>query len=141
MKNFRELKDEAWYQHVPLEERKFTLQQRLKAGQRARRRSKLLTRAKQRALRRMASPEVLQKRARRSARNIMRSRIAKGQSLTKMSPSQKMMLATRLEKFLPKIKKMAKRLVKVKRQQELKRKRNKGEGNSTRKNGNKKERE
>lgn len=126
MKNFRELKDEAWYQHVPLEERKFTLQQRLKAGQRARRRSKLLTRAKQRALRRMASPEVLQKRARRSARNIMRSRIAKGQSLTKMSPSQKMMLATRLEKFLPKIKKMAKRLVKVKRQQELKRKRNKG---------------
>ena len=123
MKNFRELKDEAWYQHVPLEERKFTLQQRLKAGQRARRRSKLLTRAKQRALRRMASPEVLQKRARRSARNIMRSRIAKGQSVTKMSPSQKMMLATRLEKFLPKIKKMAKRLVKVKRQQELKRKR------------------
>jgi len=71
----------------------------------------------------MASPEVLQKRARRSARNIMRSRIAKGQSLTKMSPSQKMMLATRLEKFLPKIKKMAKRLVKVKRQQELQRKR------------------
>jgi hypothetical protein len=125
MKNFRELKDEAEYQHVPLEERKFTLQQRLKAGQRARRRSKLLTRAKQRALRRMASPEVLQKRARRSARNIMRSRIAKGQSLTKMSPSQKMMLATRLEKFLPKIKKMAKRLVKVKRQQELQRKRSK----------------
>ena len=123
MKNFRELKDDAEYQHVPLEERKFTLQQRLKAGQRARRRSKLLTRAKQRALRRMASPEVLQKRARRSARNIMRSRIAKGQSLTKMSPSQKMMLATRLEKFLPKIKKMAKRLVKVKRQQELQRKR------------------
>ena len=123
MKDFRELKDEAEYQHVPLEERKFTLQQRLKAGQRARRRSKLLTRAKQRALRRMASPEVLQKRARRSARNIMRSRIAKGQSLTKMSPSQKMMLATRLEKFLPKIKKMAKRLVKVKRQQELQRKR------------------
>ena len=123
MKNFRELKDEAEYQHVPLEERKFTLQQRLKAGQRARRRSKLLTRAKQRVLRRMASPEVLQKRARRSARNIMRSRIAKGQSLTKMSPSQKMMLATRLEKFLPKIKKMAKRLVKVKRQQELQRKR------------------
>jgi hypothetical protein len=33
------------------------------------------------------------------------------------------MLATRLEKFLPKIKKMAKRLVKVKRQQELQRKR------------------
>jgi len=126
MKDFREFKDEAEYQHVPLEERKFTLQQRLKAGQRARRRSKLLTRAKQRALRRMASPEVLQKRARRSARNIMRSRIAKGQSLTKMSPSQKMMLATRLEKFLPKIKKMAKRLVKVKRQQELQRKRNKG---------------
>ena len=123
MKNFRELKDEAEYQHVPLEERKFTLQQRLKAGQRARRRSKLLTRAKQRALRRMASPEVLQKRARRSARNIMRSRIAKGQSVASMSPGQKIMLATRLEKFLPKIKKMAKRLVKVKRQQELQRKR------------------
>ena len=125
MKNFRELKDEAWYQHVPLEERKWTLQQRMKAGQRARRRSKLLTRAKQRALRRMASPEVLQKRARRSARNIMRSRIAKGQSVANMSPAQKMMLATRLEKFLPKIKKMAKRLVKVKRQQELQRKRSK----------------
>ena len=124
-KIFREFKDEAEYQHVPLEERKFTLQQRLKAGQRARRRSKLLTRAKQRALRRMASPEVLQKRARRSARNIMRSRIAKGQSVANMSPAQKMMLATRLEKFLPKIKKMAKRLVKVKRQQELQRKRSK----------------
>ena len=31
MKIFREFKDEAEYQHVPLEERKFTLQQRLKA--------------------------------------------------------------------------------------------------------------
>ena len=107
MKNFREFKDEAEYQHVPLEERKWTLQQRLKAGQRARRRSKLLTRAKERALRRMASPEVLQKRAQRGARNIMRSRIAKGQSVAKMSPGQKIMLATRLEKFLPKIKDMA----------------------------------
>jgi 50S ribosomal subunit-associated GTPase HflX len=71
----------------------------------------------------MASPEVLQKRAQRGARNIMRSRIAKGQSVASMSPGQKIMLATRLEKFLPKIKKMAKRLVKVKRQQELQRKR------------------
>jgi hypothetical protein len=124
MKQFREFKDEAEYQHVPLEERKFTLQQRLKAGQRARRRSKLLTRAKQRALRRVASPEVLQKRAKRTARNIMRSRIAKGQNLSKMSPAQKIMLATRLERFLPKIKKMAKRLVKVKRKEELQRKRN-----------------
>ena len=124
MKQFREFKDEAEYQHVPLEERKFTLQHRLKAGQRARRRSKLLTRAKQRALRRVASPEVLQKRAKRTARNIMRSRIAKGQNLSKMSPAQKIMLATRLERFLPKIKKMAKRLVKVKRKEELQRKRN-----------------
>ena len=117
MKNFREFKDEAEYQHVPLEERKWTLQQRLKAGQRARRRSKLLTRAKERALRRMASPEVLQKRAQRGARNIMRSRIAKGQSVAKMSPGQKIMLATRLEKFLTKFKKMAKRIIKDKRQQ------------------------
>ena len=85
----------------------------------------MLKRAKQRALRRMASPEVLQKRARRTARNIMKSRIAKGQSLSKMSPSQKIMLATRLEKFLPRIKKMAKRLIKVKRKEELARKRNK----------------
>ena len=123
-KIFREFKDGAEYQHVPLEERKFTLQQRLKAGQRARRRSKLLTRAKQRALRRVASPEVLHKRARRTARNIMRSRIAKGQSISKMSPAQKIMLATRLEKFLPRIKKMAKRLVKVKRKEEMARKRN-----------------
>ena len=105
MKNFREFKDESEYQHVPLEERKFTLQQRLKAGQRARRRSKLLTRAKERALRRMASPKVLQKRAQRSARNIMKNRIAKGQSMASMSPAQKMMISTRLDKFLPKIKK------------------------------------
>ena len=123
-KIFREFKDEAEYQHVPLEERKFTLQQRLKAGQRARRRSKLLTRAKQSALRRVASPEVLHKRARRTARNIMKSRIAKGQSISKMSPAQKIMLATRLERFLPRIKKMAKRLVKVKRKEEMARKRN-----------------
>ena len=123
MKNFREFKDESEYQHVPLEERKFTLQQRLKAGQRARRRSKLLTRAKERALRRMASPKVLQKRAQRSARNIMKNRIAKGQRMASMSPAQKMMISTRLDKFLPKIKKMAKRLVKVKRYQELQRKR------------------
>ena len=123
-KIFREFKDEAEYQHVPLEERKFTLQQRLNAGQRARRRSKLLTRAKQRALRRVASPEVLHKRARRTARNIMKSRIAKGQSISKMSPAQKIMLATRLERFLPRIKKMAKRLVKVKRKEEMARKRN-----------------
>jgi len=54
----------------------------------------------------------------------MRSRIAKGQNLSKMSPAQKIMLATRLERFLPKIKKMAKRLVKVKRKEELQRKRN-----------------
>jgi 50S ribosomal subunit-associated GTPase HflX len=53
----------------------------------------------------------------------MRSRLTKGQSVASMSPGQKIMLATRLEKFLPKIKKMAKRLIKVKRQQELQRKR------------------
>lgn len=122
MKTFRYFKDEAEYQHVPLEERKFTLQQRLKAGQRARRRSKLLVRAKQRALRRMASPEVLMKRAQRSARNIMKKRLAQGKDIAAMSPGQKMMLSTKLERFLPRIKKMAKRLVKVKRQQELKRK-------------------
>ena len=122
MKTFRYFKDEAEYQHVPLEERKFTLQQRLKAGQRARRRSKLLVRAKQRALRRMASPEVLMKRAQRSARNIMKKRLAQGKDIAAMSPGQKMMLSTKLERFLPRIKKMAKRLVKVKQQQELKRK-------------------
>ena len=122
MKTFRYFKDEAEYQHVPLEERKFTLQQRLKAGQRARRRSKLLVRAKQRALRRMASPEILMKRAQRSARNIMKKRLAQGKDIAAMSPGQKMMLSTKLERFLPRIKKMAKRLVKVKRQQELKRK-------------------
>jgi len=32
MKIFREFKDEAEYQHVPLEERKFTLQQRIESG-------------------------------------------------------------------------------------------------------------
>ena len=122
MKTFRIFKDEAEYQHVPLEERKFTLQQRLKAGQRARRRSKLLVRAKQRALRRMASPEVLMKRAQRSARNVMKKRLSQGKDVAAMSPGQKMMLATKLERFLPRIKKMAKRLVKVKRQQELRRK-------------------
>ena len=122
MKTFKVFKDEAEFQHVPLEERKFTLQQRLKAGQRAKRRSKLLHKAKKRAMRRMASPEVLQRRAQRSARNIMKSRISQGLKTSEMSASQRIMLATKLEKFLPRIKKMAKRLVKVKRQQELKRK-------------------
>ena len=54
----------------------------------------------------------------------MKSRIAKGQSISKMSPAQKIMLATRLERFLPRIKKMAKRLVKVKRKEEMARTRN-----------------
>ena len=116
MKTLRELKLEAEEQHLPLEERTWSLQQRLKAGQRARRR------AKQRAMRRMASPDVLQKRAQRSARTAMKTRLARGVNPAEMSAGQKIMLATKLKKFLPRIKKMAKRLVKVKRQQELKRK-------------------
>ena len=122
MKTLKELKLEAEEQHLPLEERTWSLQQRLKAGQRARRRSKLLARAKQRAMRRMASPDVLQKRAQRSARTAMKTRLARGVNPAEMSAGQKIMLATKLKKFLPRIKKMAKRLVKVKRQQELKRK-------------------
>ena len=104
MKTLRELKLEAEEQHLPLEERTWSLQQRLKAGQRARRRSKLLARAKQRAMRRMASPDVLQKRAQRSARTAMKTRLARGVNPAEMSAGQKIMLATKLKKFLPRIK-------------------------------------
>tara|TARA_R100000152_G_C6778139_1_gene208581 strand:- start:2275 stop:2649 length:375 start_codon:yes stop_codon:yes gene_type:complete len=123
MKTLKHLKEDIQFEDIPLEERKFTIAQRIKAGQRMKRRAKIIARARQRALRKMASTETLMQRAMRSAKLNKKKQLAHGKNYADLSPGQKQMISDKLVRFLPRIKKMAKRLVKVKRQQELKRKR------------------
>lgn len=85
---------------------------------------------RKRAERRMASKEVLQKRARRQARKAMVSKITKGQDKGDMSIARKKEIEKRLEKpaVQAKIDRQARKLMKTIRRQEIDRKRAKRQG-------------
>ena len=104
-----------------IEERVLTLLQRRKAGLKMRRLKFRIARARKLKRKRMATLPMLQRRARRQARNFVRKRIAgkQGARYVDLSPSQKMQIDKRVEKKQQFINKMAQRLLPRVKQAEL----------------------
>ena len=104
-----------------INERVMTLMQRRKAGLKMRRLKFRIARARKIKRKRMATLDMLTRRARRQARNFIRKRIAgkQGERYIDLSPSQKIAIDKRMQKKMPFINKMAKRLLPKVRQAEL----------------------
>lgn len=95
--------------------------ERLKRGQRMKRMSKRIQMAKKRALRRAPSMDVLQKRARKQAKNQMIQKWTRGADKSELSMGRKAELEKRLKKMGPKLDRMAKKLVPTIRKQDRER--------------------
>ena len=106
-----------------LNERVMTLLQRRKAALKMRRLRFRIARARKLKKKRMASVDMLVRRARRAARTFIRKRIAgkQGANYSSLSPSQKIQIDKRVEKKAAFINKLAKRLLPRVKQAELKR--------------------
>lgn len=122
MKTLSELKFELEEKYIPLEERDWTMAQMIKAGQRMKRSAPKMARARARAMKRFATSDVLTKRAERTAKLLKKKQLAQGRNWSDLSKSERLMISKKLKRFLPRLKKLAKRLIKVKRQQEVERK-------------------
>ena len=106
-----------------LNERVMTLLQRRKAALKMRRLRFRIARARKLKKKRMASTDMLVRRARRAARTFIRKRIAgkQGGMYASLSPSQKIQIDKRVEQKSAFINKLAKRLLPKVKQAELKR--------------------
>ena len=115
--------DEDYVQEELVNERVMTLLQRRKAGIKMRRLKFRIQRARKMKKKRMATKDMLVRRARRQARTLIRKRLggAKGASYSKLSPSERIQLDKRVSKKLPIINKIAIRLLPRVKSAELKR--------------------
>ena len=93
-------------------------QARLKASQRMKRMSKRIQMAKQRALKRAPTMDVIQKRAQKQARDQMYQKWTKGVPKSELSIGRRAELEKRLKKAKPKVDRLAKKLVPQIRQQD-----------------------
>ena len=115
--------DEDYVQEELVNERVMTLLQRRKAGIKMRRLKFRIQRARKMKKKRMATQDMLVRRARRQARTLIRKRLggAKGANYSKLSPSERIQLDKRVSKKLPIINKIATRLLPRVKSAELKR--------------------
>ena len=88
-----------------------SLQQRRKAGQRMKRMSRRIQVAKKRALKKAASPDVLQNRARKQAKSQMIKKWTSGKGKGDLSVGRRAELEKRLKKASGKVDRNAKRLI------------------------------
>ena len=104
-----------------INERVMTLMQRRRAGLKMRRLKFRIARARKIKRKRMATLDMLTRRARRQARNFVRRRVAgkQGANYIDLSPSQKIQIDKRVEKKQAFINKMAMRLLPKVKQAEL----------------------
>lgn len=101
------------------ESRKWTLADMLRASRSMKRRSKIISKKRRLKLKRFADNKTLEKRALQSLKMQKKEKWAGDKPYGELSLSHRLMLMKKLERVLPKLKKIAKRMVKVKRQQEI----------------------
>ena len=80
---------------------------------------------RKKAARRIASQDVLKRRARKAARNLLMKKITKNISKDELSFARRQEIEKRLDKMGPRIDKMAKKLLPQMRKKEMERKRGK----------------
>lgn len=119
------IREDSLYEDY-INERVMTLMQRRKAGLKMRRLKFKIARARKIKRKRMATMDMLQRRARRQARTFIRKRIAgkQGAQYNTLSASQKINIDKRVAKKQAFIKKLAQRLLPRVKQAELVRLRN-----------------
>ena len=117
----QQLIEEDYQEQDIINERVLTMLQRRKAGLKMRRLRFRIARARKLKRKRMATTDMLTRRARRQARNFIRKRIAgkQGGNYAALSPSQKIQIDKRVEKKAAFINKLAKRLLPKVKQAEL----------------------
>ena len=105
--------NEDYAQEELINERVMTLMQRRKAGIKMRRLRFKIARARKLKKKRMATTDMLTRRARRQARTMMRKRLggSKGAKYSSLSPSEKIQLDKRIDSKKAIINKIAKRLL------------------------------
>jgi hypothetical protein len=100
---------------------------RMKASQRMKRMSKRIQKAKERALKRAPSTDVVKSRAQRQARNQMMAKFTKGVPKSELSMARRAELEKKLNKQKAKVDKMAKKLIPSIRKQDRERRAGAGE--------------
>ena len=88
-----------------------TRQQRRKVGIRMKRLAKKIARKKKIAMRKMASPEKLEKRARKAARKLLAKKIIKGRPISDLTLAEKEKLEKKLDKKKAAIGRIARKLL------------------------------
>lgn len=102
-----------------------TMQQRMKLARSLKKNKAKIAMGRKKAARRVASMDVLKKRAMKAARTKIFKKLTKGVDKSELSMGRKASLEKRLSKIKPKIAKLAKKLLPQIRKQELERKRGK----------------
>jgi|LULE01.1.fsa_nt_gb SMC interacting uncharacterized protein involved in chromosome segregation len=87
-----------------------TISQRRDRARKMKRLAPKIARAKQRAAKKMATPEKLRTRANRKARQLLAKKLIKGRDISALSFAEKEKLEKRLDKLKPKISKIAKKI-------------------------------
>lgn len=100
-----------------------TLQQRLARARALRKNKAKIRMGRMRAARRVASMDVLKKRARRTARNLILTKLSKGIPKSQLSYARKQELEKKIDKMGSRIDRIAKKLLPKIRKKELERKR------------------
>lgn len=107
-----------------LDEAVLSLAGRRKRAMQLRRMQARIAAARQRSMKRFASPEVLNRRARRMAINFLKQRYSSGKGYASMSPGQKISIDQKVQKLMPVVGKIASRLLPQVRRAEVQRKAN-----------------
>ena len=105
-----------------IDEAVLSLAGRRKRAMQLRRMKSKIAVARQRAMKRFASPDVLNRRARRMAINFLKQRYSSGKGYAQMSPGQKISIDQKVQKLMPVVGKIASRLLPQVRRAEVQRK-------------------
>jgi len=115
---FKQFDDEK----VEVLDEALTMQQRLAKKRAFARIKHKVALGRKKAMRKTASADVLQKRARKSARAMIMKKLSKNVAVADLSFAQRQNLEKRLDKMKPKIDRIAKKLVPKMRKREMARK-------------------
>lgn len=107
-------------------EEELSIQGRMKRRFAARRNRQKLKVARARRLRMASGPDRIKMRAQRGARNMMKSRLARGRDVKNMPPAEKARLEKMVKRFAPIVAKIAQRMVPQMRRQEITRLKKRG---------------
>ena len=109
-------------QELDMKEAVLSLAGRRQRGMQLRRMKVKLSVARQKSMRRFASPDVLNRRARHMAINFLKQRYSSGKPYADLSPGQKIDIDKRVQKLMPVVGKIASRLLPQVRKAEIQRK-------------------